>query len=402
MNTIVLSFKQLVKTTPQNAYRAFTNATDLRNWLCNVATVVPRPGGRFYLWWESGYYTTGEYTEVETGEKVSFTWFGRGEPAATQVEVTFAVLNGGTLVSLDHSGVGSGEEWAQTEAEMEMGWKNALENLASVCETGEDLRFVSRPMLGIILDEFNEEIAEKLGVPVTEGIRLRGTVDGMGAQTAGLQENDVLVSIGGSSTMDFDSLNNALSPHKAGDILEVTYFRGAEKQSVQMTLSGRPIPEIPPTAQQLADAVAIIYKDIETRLDEFLAGISEDEASFKASAADWSVKGILGHLIHTERSYFQDIDESVRGYQRFADDYGDNIDEMTEATIASYPTIKDLLEEYKRNMAETLYFLAHLPDEFVSRKGSYWRLAYNFLQDPYHFDGHMGQMQAALDAARKK
>jgi uncharacterized damage-inducible protein DinB len=285
---------------------------------------------------------------------------------------------------------------------MEMGWKNALENLASVCETGEDLRFVSRPMLGIILDEFNEEIAEKLGVPVTEGIRLRGTVDGMGAQTAGLQENDVLVSIGGSSTMDFDSLNNALSPHKAGDILEVTYFRGAEKQSVQMTLSGRPIPEIPPTAQQLADAVAIIYKDIETRLDEFLAGISEDEASFKASAAYWSVKGILGHLIHTERSYFQDIDESVRGYQRFADDYGDNIDEMTEATIASYPTIKDLLEEYKRNMAETLYFLAHLPDEFVSRKGSYWRLAYNFLQDPYHFDGHMGQMQAALDAARKK
>jgi hypothetical protein len=206
----------------------------------------------------------------------------------------------------------------------------------------------------------------------------------------------------GSPTIDFDSLTNILNTHKAGDTIEVVYFRGAEVQNVLMTLSGRPIPEIPPTPQGLADAVAVIYKDIETKLSDFLAGVSEEEASFKLSSSDWSIKGILGHLIHTERSYFQDIGESVSGYERFADDYGGNIDEMTEATIASYPTVKDLFEEYKCNMAETLYFLAHLPEEFVARKGSYWRLAYNFLQDPYHFDGHMGQMQAALDAARKK
>jgi uncharacterized protein YndB with AHSA1/START domain len=144
MNSSVLSFKQLVKTTPQNAYRAFTNATDLRNWLCNVATVVPRPGGRFYLWWESGYYTTGEYIKAETGEKVSFTWFGRGEPAPSQVEVTITAQGSGTLVSLDHSGVGSGDEWSQPVVEIEKGWQYALENLASVCETGEDLRRIQR------------------------------------------------------------------------------------------------------------------------------------------------------------------------------------------------------------------------------------------------------------------
>ena len=207
--------------------------------------------------------------------------------------------------------------------------------------------------------------------------------------------------MGGSPTTDFDSLNNALNAWKAGDTIEVIYYRGAEKQNVQMTLSGRPIPEIPPNAKGLADAVAIIYKDIETKLDEFLDGVSEEEASFKSSTADWSIKGILGHLIHTERSYFQEIGESVRGYERFSDDYGENVDEMTEATVASYPTLKDLVEEYRRNMAENLYFLANLPDEFVARRGSYWRLAYNFLQDPYHFDGHLSQMQAALDAARK-
>jgi hypothetical protein len=53
-------------------------------------------------------------------------------------------------------------------------------------------------------------------------------------------------------------------------------------------------------------------------------------------------------------------------------------------------------------MAETLYFLANLPDEFVARKGTYWRLAYGLLQDPYHLISHLEQMQATLDAARNK
>ena len=65
MSSQTLSFKQLVKTSPENAYRAFTNATDLRRWLCNVATVVPRPGGRLYMWWNSGYYTSGEFKIAE-------------------------------------------------------------------------------------------------------------------------------------------------------------------------------------------------------------------------------------------------------------------------------------------------------------------------------------------------
>jgi uncharacterized protein YndB with AHSA1/START domain/calcineurin-like phosphoesterase family protein len=401
MNLQTLSFKQLVKTSPENAFRAFTNATELRGWLSDVATVVPRPGGRFYLWWESEYYTVGEFINVESGKKVSFSWRGRGEPSTTQVEVTFDPQNGGTLVSVDHTGIGSGEEWSQSIPEIEKGWKNGLENLASVFETGEDIRFVSRPMLGILLDEFNEQIAKKLGVPVTKGIRISGTVEGMGAQAAGLQENDVLVSMAGRPTSDFELLHKVLDIHKAGDTVEVVYYRGAEKQSVMMTLSGRPIPEIPPTAQGLADEVATRYKEIETRLDEFLIGISEREASFKPSSSEWSIKGNLAHFIQGERYFLEYIGELVNGHERFADDYGGNIDEMIDATIASYPTLQDLVQEYKRNMDETLYFLAHLPQEFVSRKGMYWRLAYNLLQDPYHFEGHLEQMQTALDAARQ-
>jgi hypothetical protein len=52
-------------------------------------------------------------------------------------------------------------------------------------------------------------------------------------------------------------------------------------------------------------------------------------------------------------------------------------------------------------MDETVQILIHLPNEFMARKGSYWRLAYNFLEQPYHFYLHLDQMKATIEEARK-
>jgi len=402
MPSDTLSFSQTIKTDPDSVYRAFTNATALRGWLCNVATAVSRPGGRLYMWWESGFYTSGEFKSVDPGSKVVFTWFGKGDPSPTEVEVTFSPREEGTLVKLDHKGLGSSAQWEKSRSEIKKGWENALKNLNSVMTTGKDLRFVNRPMLGIIVDDLNEEIAEQLRLPSAEGIRLGGTVAGMGAEAAGLRENDVLTSMGGMPTLNFEDLNQALNTHKAGDTIEVVFFRDGKQEKVHMTLSGRPIPEIPPTAKGLADAVAKIYQGIESELDKFLSGVSEEEASFTPAPDEWSIKNVLAHFIQGERGYQQYMAELIGGYERFADDFGGNINEYLEATIASYPSVNDLLKEYKRSMAETLHFLANLPDKFVARKGEYWRLAYGLLQDPYHFNTHLEQMQSALEAARAK
>ena len=402
MSAQTLSFTQLVNVPPKEAYRAFTNATALREWLCDVATVNPRPGGRLYLWWTSGYYTSGEFTLAEAGKKVAFTWFGRGEPAATQVQVAFSPQDGGTQITLVHSGIGTGEDWSQSTAEIEKGWENSLKNLASVLETGEDHRFVMRPMLGIFTEDFNSDIAKQLGVPVSEGIRITGTVDGMKAGEAGLQANDVIVSMDAVPSVDFDSLQKALSPHRAGDKIEVVFYRGSDKKSVMMELSKRPLPDIPATANELADLVRARHQEISTQLDEFLEGVSESEASFKPAPAEWSLKDNLAHLIHGERYNQMFITELMEGFERFADDFGGNIDAQVEATVAAYPTLQDMVQEYKRSMDETVHYVALLPDEFLARKGSYWRLAHGLLQEAYHFHGHLDQMQAAINAAREK
>jgi uncharacterized protein YndB with AHSA1/START domain len=402
MNTQTLSFTQTVKAPPAEVYRTFTNATALREWLSDAAMAVPHPGGRFYVSWNTGYYASGEYTVTQPGEKVAFTWQGRGEPASTQVHVNLDAQEGGTKINLEHTGLGTGDEWTQAYQEIEAGWRNGLENLASVLENGADLRLVRRPMLGVLLDSFDSDIAKEIGVPVTEGVRLDGVIDGMGAQAAGLQKGDVIVSVAGIPVMDFNSLSVVLQKHYAGDELEVAFYRGAEKMTTIMKLSGRPIPEIPSSGDELARATQKIYDEVDARLDQFLEGVTEEEASHKPAPSEWSIKENIAHLINGERYNPFYIAELAFSEERFSDGFGDNFHPQVEATVAAYPTLVELREELRRNSAETIGTLARLPQEFIARKGSYWRLAYNLLQPAYHLDSHIGQMQAALDSARAK
>jgi hypothetical protein len=352
--------------------------------------------------WNKGYYTSGEFTAVMPKEKLEFTWQGRGEPGSSRVRVSFAEKDGGTLVSLEHSGIGTSEAWSKSMVEIEKGWKEGLENLASVLETGEDLRLVRRPMLGITLGDFNANKAKEINVPVTEGILLDGVLDGMGAKAAGLQKDDVLVSMAGKTANDFNSLGIVLDDFHGGDKVEVIFYRGPEKKTIMMELSKRPLPDIPRSAKELAAGVQKIIDQVITDLDSFLVGVTEDEAAFKPALKEWGIKEVIAHFIQGERFTHEFINELVFSEERFADGYGENLQAYIEATVTAYPTLKDLVLELKRNFAETIGILERLPEEFVARKSSFWRLSYNMLQDPYHYFSHKEQMQAALDMARSK
>jgi len=397
-----LKFTRIVNAPASEVYRAFTNSTALREWFCDAAQTDLTRGGRLHLWWNSGYYATGEYTALTSGEKIAFTWRGRNEPEATRVQVSLRSRNGGTAVTVAHAGVGSGKKWAQAVKQIERGWEAGLENLQSVLETGQDLRFVLRPMLGIMTDEFNPETAAKLGVPVTTGIRLSGTIEGMGARAAGLQGDDVIVGLGGKKVRGFPTLVDALQGRRAGDQVKVTFYRGGEKQTTTMELSRRPMPEVPATSEGLAEAVRKINSEVDRELDRCFEGVSESEASFQPASGEWSAREILAHLIHGERDTQSSISDLVGGQERWYDDIGGNIQARIYGTLALYPHVPVLLEELKRSEAETAAVLVALPLEFVARKGSYWRLGHNLLEGPVHARDHMSQIRSAIEAARKQ
>jgi len=401
MTSETLTFERIINAPASQVYRAFTRASALREWFSSAALADPRPSGRLYFWWNAGYYASGEFTAVQENQELAFTWHGRNEPSTTRVQVSLQPEGEETRVTVTHAGIGSGEGWTETVKQFERGWQVGLENLQSLLETGQDLRHVRRPMLGVMVGEFNQEIAADLGVPVTEGIRLDGVVEGMGSAAAGLQQDDVVVGIAGADVTDWASLTTALDAHHAGDQVDVVFYRGAEKKSATMKLSGRPLPEVPSTPQALAEAARETYQELDEELAEFLGGISEDEAAFHPAPDQWTVKETLAHLITGERWFHNWISDLISDSEPWYDHWGGNVPARNAALLSVYPTLPMLLEELKRSEAETIALLAALPPEFVARKGSFTRLSYNLLEMPgYHTRTHLDQMRQAVEAAR--
>ncbi len=396
-----LKFKIAIAASAAEVYSAFISASALTEWLCDVAQVDAYEGGRLYLWWSSGYYANGEFIELRQDERLVFSWHGRGEPGATQVKIVIKPDEQGVRLSLLHQGVGGGKAWLQARKAIRKGWRQALENLKSVLETGRDLRLLRRPVLGVSgLDELTPEQASLLGLPVQAGLRLHGVLEGQGAQLAGLQKDDILVKIAGRKVAGLNDLQSVLQQHEAGDKVKVWFYRRGEKQSVKLVLSSRPLPEIPETADELSDQMRETYDALEDELNEALAGISEEEADLRSSPGEWTVKETLAHLIAAERDAHAWIARFLDGHEVELWFPTPHVSRLA-ATVKTFSTLEALRDELRRNQEETVALLAGLPPEFVARKRSYWRLGLGLLNLPAHFRDHVQYLGAMLKKGRQ-
>ena len=392
-----LEFKSKIKSPADEVYRAFIHPTALKDWLCNAAQVEPRPGGRLYFAWEEGYYVNGAFTGLEPGKSLAFTWHGKDEPAATRVTVTLTPEGEQTQLVLCHDDIPTGPEWDTTTAELKKGWESALENLQSMLETGIDLREARRPLMGIFIVEFTPEIAAQLGVPVKEGVRLQGTAEGSGARAAGLQDGDVLVRLAGQELTGYASLGPVIRKYKAGDEVEVAFYRKAELKTAPLKFSARVFPRLASRAAALAKAVKKDFRTLNVALAKRLKDCPEAALEKRPAEGEWNVKETLAHLILCERDQQtwiasmlndREIPESL--------DYSPNVLPRVQALVAVYPSRQQILTEFKRNQKESLALLSCLPDKFVARKHIYNRLARWYLEAPQHHREHLAQMDALL------
>jgi uncharacterized protein YndB with AHSA1/START domain len=395
-----LTFTQRIQAPAAQVYRAFTNASALREWLSDVATVAPQPGGRFYVAWHSGYFAAGVYTALEADKSVAFTWRGPEDPQAAQINVTLTPEAESVLVTLTRSGPLSGYAGQDALEALKRDWRESLENLASVLEQGPDLRIFRRPMLGILLADFNAEIAARMGVPVSTGLRLDDAVEGFGAFAAGLRGEDVLVAMDDQPLTSYVALANFMRNKRAGDVVTVTFYRGADKLTTQMTLSARPQPEIPATPQALAEALRKIFTQLGSELAACFEGASEAAAERSPAPGEWSAKEVLAHLIHVERENIIILADIIAGQERWADDFGGNLHARVQATLRVHQTLAELQAELQRNWAELAALVELLPAEFVQRRSSYWRVAVNLTQGAAHTQNHLAQIRTALEAAQ--
>lgn len=391
--------RQEVAAPPAEVLRQFTNSTCLREWFCDVATVRAENGGRLYLGWNHGYGVVGNYTSIVPGRAVTFTWVGSMDPGPSQVAIDLAPSAAGTTVTVTHDGPVDGDA-ERFERGMRRMWESGLQNLASVVATGHDLRFTLRPMLGVMVEaEVDAARAADLGLPVDHGVVLSGTAEGLGARAAGLRGGDVVVAIGDTPITGFPAFAVALEGRHAGETVDVVFYRDGTEHRSAMTLSGRPIPEVPATAAALAAHVADLYAWVDAEVTAALAGATEEAAATRPGPDEWSAREVLAHLMDGEGDYHSYITELVLGAERSSDGPYENSDLRVRVTAASYPTVAEMLAAYRHLEQQTVALLAGLPDEFVARKGSFWRLAYGYTQARPHYEEHVAQIRAAVAAS---
>ena len=119
---------------PERVYRAFTDRSDLEQWLAEPYEIDAREGGKFSFGQKAdGHLTHGQFLSVEPNKKLVYSWgFAvfdpkTGKPQSnwsddtpTKVTVTFEKVGKGTKVTIKHEGFPAGDPmyWPH-----EVGWE---------------------------------------------------------------------------------------------------------------------------------------------------------------------------------------------------------------------------------------------------------------------------------------
>lgn len=395
-----LTFSKLLPAPPEQVYRAFTNEVALREWLVDHAHVDDRVDGPLFLGWDrpSYYYAVGRFTRLDPPRHVAFDWQGLGEPGATHVTVDIEEQRNGTLVTLTHSRIGMGEAWDQVLEEARQGWLIGLENLQAHLETGRDLRLVRRPYLGIFLEDENVLVRKDAADgPVPRGVLVGGVITGTGAARADLRNGDIITGLAGERVQTEADVIRVLDGLQAGDVIDVEVYRDGQMHTTRVELSQRPLPEVPDSADVLADRLKEIYDGLALELGQLLHGASDRQASKRPSKDEWSVNEVLAHLIHVDRDRQFWLATIISGREVL--NFPDNVEARIQATTHIYPKLEDLEEELRRTWGETVAMVRRLPKAFVKSKRTYYRVGEVLLNSALHSQKHFEQIKQALEAA---
>jgi len=95
-----------------------------------------------------------------------------------------------------------------------------------------------QPWLGISPITISPEDAEEFDI--VPGVFVQGMYPDTAAARGGMQEGDIIVSLGGIPTFSVEALRDAMAGFAIGDTIEVTVWRDGEMLSLTLTLTARP------------------------------------------------------------------------------------------------------------------------------------------------------------------
>ncbi|MEX2588062.1 MAG: trypsin-like peptidase domain-containing protein [Actinomycetota bacterium] len=166
-----------------------------------------------------------------------------GQAVLQNLIQTDAAINfgnsGGALVNGDGDVVGLNTAIAGNA--QNIGFAIAITPARKVFEQLIDTGKVVHAFLGVQMITLSPAIASELNLDVERGVFVDRVEPGSPAQQAGLQDNDVIVEIGGEEVTESVDVQREVSERDPGDSIEVVVVRGSERVTVEAVLTERPV-----------------------------------------------------------------------------------------------------------------------------------------------------------------
>ena len=165
--------------------------------------------------------------------------------------------SGGPLLNLHGEVIGINSIIAtnpneQIEQNAGIGFAIPINTAKAVLQDFSTYGRIRRPSLGIVSLPVGPDLAQQMGLAASAGVLIQRTLPGGAAERAGLHGGneqaylgnqliflggDLIVSIAGQSVSSTQDISDIMNQHRAGDTVQVTFYRGKTKRTVSITLS---------------------------------------------------------------------------------------------------------------------------------------------------------------------
>ena len=145
--------------------------------------------------------------------------------------------SGGPLVNLAGEVVGINSVKISDVGVEGMGYAISIEEASPILQQLITEGHISRPDLGANLYTVDQAIASRYNLAVSQGALITQITSNGPADKAGLKAGDVITAIDGTAVTTADGLQLLLQSYKVGQQVQVTYYRGSNKQTVSVTLA---------------------------------------------------------------------------------------------------------------------------------------------------------------------
>ena len=98
---------------------------------------------------------------------------------------------------------------------------------------------VDRGYIGVNIADVDQTMAQALGLDRPRGVRIDHVVKGSAGEAAGLQQNDIILSVNGQETNERNQLQALIGMHRAGDRVTLHIWRDGKEFDKAVTLKPR-------------------------------------------------------------------------------------------------------------------------------------------------------------------